>query len=482
MANFEGGGECDNARLPQACPQFPLFTPSHRPGRFRTKELSDPPSLSYMISRISHISHFDQNLLLETVAEDAMSYRGLVGLPNLDYSTLAVSRRHPHSKLNRRSHSQQSATISNGTETSTSTDYELPPFIRILNLLMFHTPLENTSPTNFITNVGILHHVAFSSTCPILGTGHHFAVYASPFDSSDHDFKPIDGRAFNNEVYCMKAPNFISGSTATPGPAKDAFRKEYYDTVLQELRVLLHPHLRSHDNIINLFGLDFQEDYDDCTTAWPVLVMENAEYGTLDTLQQDIYLDSDLARILLLDVARGIEALHQCNIIHGDVKSENVLICRHNARPYVARLSDFGLSVINPNKGREDHRLPGGTFLWRAPEFERALSIHGLQQTDTYSFGLTAWRVLVNNPNPYSLISLAALGLQNNPALSEVVNRAKAHPRFTQLVLQTMETSGVSQIYALRIIEATLGKDPASRDLSSAISVFAMGQANIRHE
>jgi len=445
-------------------------------------EFSNPQALRTRYHEVYIFPHFDQQLLLNTAPEDAMSYRGLVGLPNLDYSTLAVSRRHSHSKLNRRRNSQQSVTISNSTEASRSTDYELPPFIRILNLLLLHTPLEKTGSNNFITNVQLLDAVSLSETCPILGTGRHFTVYASPFDSSDHDFKPIDGRAFNNEVYCIKAPNFISGRTTTPGPAKDAFRNEYYDAVLQELRVLLHPHLRSHDNIINLFGLDFQEDYDDCTTAWPVLVMENAEYGTLDILQQDIHLDSELARILLLDVARGIEALHQCNIIHGDVKSENVLICRHKARPYVARLSDFGLSVINPDEGREDHHLPGGTFLWRAPEFERALSIQGLQQTDVYSFGLTVWRVLVNDPNPYSLIPLAALGLQNSPALSEVVNRAKAHPRFTQLVLQTMETSGFSQIYALRIIESTLGRDPASRDLSSAISVFAMGKANIPHE
>lgn len=408
-----------------------------------------------------------------------MSYRGLVGLPNLDYSTLAVSRRRPQSEFNRRSsHHQQSTTTPNDTDRSESTGYELPPFIRILNLLLLHTQPDNAGSNNFITNVGALHDVAFSPKCPILGTGHHFAVYASPVDASEHDFKPIDGRAFNNQVYCMKAPNFTSGGNST----KDVFREEYRDTVLQELRVLLHPHLRSHDNIISLFGLDFQEDYDDHTIAWPVLLMENAEYGTLDTLQQDIHLDSELARILLLDVARGIQALHQCNIIHGDIKSENVLICRHNARPYVARLSDFGLSLINPDTSREDHRLPGGTFLWRAPEFDCALSIQGLRQTDIYSFGLTAWRVLVNNPNPYSLIPPAALGLLNTPALSEVVNRVKAHPDFARLVLQTMETSGVSRMYALRLIEATFGKDPASRDLGRVISVLTMGQGNVLPE
>jgi serine/threonine protein kinase len=404
-----------------------------------------------------------------------MSHRGLVGLPSLEYSTVAESRRNPLSHYFRRSNHAQSAATLNGTRESESIDYELPPFVRLLNILLIRTQPNDSRSNDFITNVGALHDVAFSPKCPILGTGHHFAVYAGPFDSSEKDFIPSDGRAFSNEVYCMKTPNFTSGGNDN----KDVFRKEYYETVLQELRVLLHPNLRCHDNIINLFGLDFQEDYDDCSIAWPVLFMENAEYGTLDTLQQDIYLDPELSRLLLLDVARGIQALHQCNIIHGDVKSENVLICRHKARPYVARLSDFGLSLINPDALNDKHRLPGGTFLWQAPEFDHDLSVNGLRQTDVYSFGLTMWRVLVNNPNPYSLIPPAALGFQAASPLSSTVTRAKANSNFTQLVLQTMEMAGVPQVYALRLIEATLGKDPDSRDLGKAISVLAVDRESV---
>ena len=109
------------------------------------------------------------------------------------------------------------------------------------------------------------------------------------------------------------------------------------------------------------------------TILWPgqSYWLEYAEYGTLDTLQEDIYVGPELSRILLLDVAQGLQALHDCNIIHGDVKSENVLVCRHHQRKYVARLSDFGLSVINPDASKHDHRLPGKTCLWSAPETDK---------------------------------------------------------------------------------------------------------------
>jgi serine/threonine protein kinase len=235
--------------------------------------------------------------------------------------------------------------------------------------------------------------------------------------------------------------------------------------------------LRTCENIISIFGLDFQEDYDDYNVAWPVLLMEYAEYGTLDTLQQDISIDTELARILLLDVAHGLQALHQCNIIHGDVKSENVLICRHAQRRYIAKLADFGLSLINPDSGSNRHRLPGGTFLWSAPEIGSAMSVKGLRQTDTYSFGLTAWRVFIGHPNPWSLIPAAAMrmGLQAPGTLNEVVTWAKAQGCFDNLVLGTMRDGG-NHPYFRQVIEATLCKDPRGRDLGMVIQVLGRSQ------
>ncbi|RDL39406.1 uncharacterized protein BP5553_03746 [Venustampulla echinocandica] len=399
-------------------------------------------------------------------------YPGILGVYEPDYSTLAASQRILQSN-NGDSRLQPLQSISEVTSCPT-----FPPLLRILCIFLRHTTNNNNQQNfkAFLTNVAALHDVAFSPKCPILGMGHHFAVWASPFDESDLGFTAIDGRSINTEVYCLKTPNFASGGKVD---AIGAFCREYYETTLQELRVLLHPHLRDCEYIISLFGLDFQQDYDDHTLAWPVLLVEYAEYGTLDTLQEDICLGTELSRVLLLDVARGIQALHGCNIVHGDVKSENVLICRHQHRKYVARLADFGLSVINPDITRNDHRLPGGTFLWSAPEVDQALSVQGLKQTDVYSFGLTAWRVFSNNPNPFSLISIATLGLRSPGTLSEIVTRAKSHEDFTQIVLQLMTKHQDNPPYFPSIVEGTLCNDPASRDLGRVIFILAQGQENI---
>ncbi|KAF1998699.1 kinase-like protein, partial [Amniculicola lignicola CBS 123094] len=164
--------------------------------------------------------------------------------------------------------------------------------------------------------------------------------------------------------------------------------KEVNETVLREIKVLCHPILESHENIIGFLGLDFHEDYDDYNVGWPCPLMEVAEFGTLDSFQYDQgQLNELVTNSLLLDVTYGLDALHKCNIIHGDIKSENVLICRHKDRQYVAKLSDFGLSIINPDR-EGFHKLIGGTWLWEAPEFGNRMSVQGLKQTDLFSLGL----------------------------------------------------------------------------------------------
>ncbi|KAH6680234.1 hypothetical protein B0J14DRAFT_557600 [Halenospora varia] len=356
-------------------------------------------------------------------------FPGIISQFEPQYSTLAASRR-----ITRNKRLPSNAQLDVIQESSITED--APPFLRLLDIYLRHTQDVEAynKPKHFITNVAALHEFVFSPKCPILGTGSLFVVRAKHFDPGDNGFRPIDGRSINTELYCLKTPNFNSNSIIDG----EDFRKEYYDTALQELRILLHPKLRTCENIINLFGLDFQEDYDDYKVAWPVLLTEYAEYGTLNNLQENISFNAELERLLLLDVAFGLQALHQCNIIHGDVKSENVLVCRHPQRKYVARISSFGLSVINPNSDLLDHKLPGGTFLWSAPEIEQPLSVAGMKQADVFSFGLLAWRVVVKHPYPFSLILPRRLELEDHSDMVKTVTRAKSNMAFPQLVKETL--------------------------------------------
>src|SRR5688572_9898660 len=70
--------------------------------------------------------------------------------------------------------------------------------------------------------------------------------------------------------------------------------------------------------------------------------MELADGGSLAN-----YLKNNLAKLtikkklqILIDVAHGLNYLHDKNIIHNDLRKENVLVARG-----VAKLNDFGLSL-----------------------------------------------------------------------------------------------------------------------------------------
>jgi hypothetical protein len=165
----------------------------------------------------------------------------------------------------------------------------------------------------------------------------------------------------------------------------------------------------------------------------------------------------------------------------GDMKSENVLVCRHLQRRYVARISDFGLSVINPDVSlRVNHRLPGGTWLWATPEWREKMDVEGLRMTDVYSFGLTAWRVLANNQNPWKLLGASLFGFQGVPDVNELAARAKPREGLADLICWTMKRDVLARVYPRVVIEATLCKDPAGRGLERAISALSKGKGALR--
>jgi serine/threonine protein kinase len=339
-----------------------------------------------------------------------------------------------------------------------TTTFSFPPLVRILSIL-----IDAKNGLNGLAN-GLERPVAlwdaqFTGQRPIIGVGHHFVVYASPYNDSDKCGKQAASGA---EVYCIKAPVLANG------PTSPEFRSDFYHTVLQELRVLCHPILSQHENIVSLLGLDFQEDYDNFEVAWPILLMEYAEYGTLDTFRQDLNLEPVLIRRLLLDIALGLKALHDYNIIHGDVKSENVLICRHAHRKYVAKLSDFGFALINPALN-ERHQLPGCTRLWSAPESGNLLAVEGLRRTDVFSFGLIVWRCFLNCADPFLFLDRESTRVPHHLGHDEFVNRVKANKSFPDFVILSLAQAHI-ETYINIVVRATLSPEPSERDLGRAIS------------
>lgn len=95
--------------------------------------------------------------------------------------------------------------------------------------------------------------------------------------------------------------------------------------------------------------------------------------------------------IIALDVARGLEYLHSLahqSFIHRDLKSSNILL----DDDFRAKVSDFGLVKLAPNKERSLITRLAGTFGYLAPEY--AVTGKITTKVDVFSFGVVLMELL----------------------------------------------------------------------------------------
>lgn len=96
----------------------------------------------------------------------------------------------------------------------------------------------------------------------------------------------------------------------------------------------------------------------------------------------------------LREVADGMSYLHARDVVHGDLKSGNVLLCTAPASPYgrLAKVTDFGLSraLASGQTHRSTHTL--GTVSHMAPELLRFGKMS--PAVDVFSFGIMMWELL----------------------------------------------------------------------------------------
>jgi serine/threonine protein kinase len=178
--------------------------------------------------------------------------------------------------------------------------------------------------------------------------------------------------------------------------------------------------------------------------------------------------------------------LHECGIVHGDVKCENVLVFQEGDS-VIAKISDFGNSVII-SEVSNFCQLPGGTPPWNAPEWQDSLKKEYLYLTDVYSYGLLVWRVILNDKEvleerpflfthesclldtsePYIIVNDLEEFKRSNELLQLVLDKCEMEPEAIDFAKDFQaESGGLVELFG-----CTLSTVPADRNLRKASEVF----------
>jgi serine/threonine-protein kinase len=117
-------------------------------------------------------------------------------------------------------------------------------------------------------------------------------------------------------------------------------------------------------------------------------LMEYVESSNLKILfaRGDEVLQENVGNVLI-DMAEGLEHIHDSGFMHLDFKPENVLVTR-NAN---VRLVDFDLATPKPDKPIKRSKNPG-TPAYMAPELLQRLPFD--HRVDIFAYGVTAYELL----------------------------------------------------------------------------------------
>ncbi|KAK8898040.1 hypothetical protein M9Y10_000300 [Tritrichomonas musculus] len=181
----------------------------------------------------------------------------------------------------------------------------------------------------------------------------------------------MSGRVYKvgkEEIYVAKYLNTDNG-----------FDFEKFKYFMNEYEILT---MLNHPNIIKVYGF-----YNGDDETSPMILMEYCSNSLHDEIVNKRLNDYEKA-IIVYQIVEGFKYVHFKNIIHRDVKAQNILINDNKT----VKICDFGFSkLMIPNE--VSMSVCVGTFKYMAPELFKS-DTHYTSKVDIYSFGILLYFII----------------------------------------------------------------------------------------
>ncbi|KAE9356775.1 hypothetical protein PF008_g3451 [Phytophthora fragariae] len=244
-----------------------------------------------------------------------------------------------------------------------------------------------------------------------LGSGGFGRVFRAKWLNSDVVLKVLLGDCDEIDTSSSMSLCSMTQSRAPASSGDDTKQTESMKMFRREVDVWFgfnHPH------VVQLFGA--------CHIDIPFFVCEYAANGTLVGYLKK---HPDELWSKLHEAALGVQYLHARNVVHGDLKGNNVVI----GGDMKAKVTDFGLSLTSTDDGKP---LISGAWHWVAPECLRGDNTRPTFASDVHSLGMgiiEALRVVEAVKSGKDFISCRPWRLCDINAVKYHVKQGKIPPR-----------------------------------------------------
>jgi eukaryotic-like serine/threonine-protein kinase len=158
----------------------------------------------------------------------------------------------------------------------------------------------------------------------------------------------------------------------------------------------------SHPNIVNIHDVGAENHIN-------FIVMEYVNGKTLkQVIKENVRLSTGRTLEIALQIAKALECAHKNNIIHRDIKPDNILITDDN----IVKVTDFGIAKVSDSETITNSNKVIGSVHYFSPEQAKGRFVDC--RTDIYSLGIVMYE-MVTGQVPYnaeSSISVAMMHIQ----------------------------------------------------------------------